>query len=115
MKIDEYSQKSIEKLIESGRGTVLEKSYLLIKMLEVIDVEAWPVLISTSDHGSYNIQYPDFRQFNHIIVRAEINPGEYIFCDLSRAETEFGELPENMNVAGGLLIHDKKPGPVKIK
>jgi len=113
--IDEFSHKYLERMIEAGQGTELEKAYLLIKMLDKIGVEAWPVLISTTDHGSYNIQYPDRRQFNHLLVRAEVNPDEFIFCDLSQNDLDFGQLPENANVSGGLLIHDKKPNPVKIK
>ncbi len=115
LKIEEYSKIHLKKMIESGKGTVLEKSYLLIKMLDKIDIEAWPVLIATTDYGTYNIQNPDPRQFNHILVRAEINQGEFVFCDISQSGIAFGELPERSKVSGGLLIHDKKPSPVRVQ
>lgn len=115
IRFDEQSQKFLKNMIESGKGTVLEKSYLFIKMLDKIGVEAWPVLISTTDHGKYNIQYPDSRQFNHLIVRAEINPDEFVFCDLRQTGIAFGNLPDKSKVSGGLLIHDRTPSPVRVK
>ncbi len=59
----------------SGNGSEINLSF--ISALRAVGISADPVLISTRDHGKVKELYPIARQFNHVIVQAEIGGKRY--------------------------------------
>lgn len=86
------------RIIPNAPNTVLKNQYgdckdlsgLLITMLGSLDIDAYPVLISTKSAGRFIEEFPSLHQFNHVIVAI---PLKY-FSDEKAVEkaTVFGDL-----------------------
>ncbi|WP_186755915.1 DUF3857 and transglutaminase domain-containing protein [Echinicola salinicaeni] len=98
---------SIKKLVEEKVGSKTELNLLLIAMLRANGIEATPLLISSKGNGrSYLVQFPFVRQFNKLIVKANIESQEF-FLDASNEYVPFGYLPLGYHVDGGFLIQEE--------
>lgn len=69
---------NIKKTAESRNGSTADLNMLLLNLLQHNDIEAWPVLASTRDHGTVNSIYPFINQFNTMIVAAKNGNEVYI-------------------------------------
>ena len=75
----------------------------LLAALKEANIPAYPVLISTRDHGKMQDIYPILRQFNHMIVLVELE-GKIAFLDGIGKGLSFGMLPTgDLNHMGFLL------------
>lgn len=98
---------------EDKRGTSPEKALLLITLYEIAGIDASPVLISTRNNGKVQWDYPRIAQFNHVLVKVEIDGELYVLDPLFR-EIPFGMLmPSSLNGAG-LVIKGKSASFVEI-
>ncbi len=70
-----YSSKRLSKTYTDGTGNSADINLLLIGMLRAVDIKADPVLVSTREHGMVRRAYPVNRQFNSVIVYAELDSG----------------------------------------
>jgi hypothetical protein len=62
-------------------GDCKDKANLLRAMLRHKGVPARFVFLETSNAGLFEKRSPDYRQFDHVILTAEAEPGQWIFCD----------------------------------
>lgn len=70
---------SPEEIFENYYGDCKDKSSLLIAILKLLDVEAYPVLVHTEKTYQLKDDLPDFL-FNHLIARVDYN-GKSYFID----------------------------------
>lgn len=61
----------------SGNGAVL--NYALIALLRQLEIEAWPVLVSTRENGAVQKLHPIVNQFDHVIGCATIDGKPFLF------------------------------------
>ena len=95
-----------ERSIKSGVAAGLDINLRLLHLLRTAGFEAWPVLISTLDHGRLTPFYPLLDQFNHVIVSVMIN-GEEVLLDATEDVSRLGILPQrDLNQVGFRLDED---------
>jgi tetratricopeptide (TPR) repeat protein len=92
----EYGQAGYEphkatEIFKNKYGDCKDKAILLISMLSVAGIEAYPVLISTADSYSVEEDMPSL-MFNHAIAATKLK-GKLIFMDATASTASFGDLP----------------------
>ncbi|GAB4407502.1 MAG: hypothetical protein OHK0039_10040 [Bacteroidia bacterium] len=88
----------------SGNGAAL--NLLLLYLLREAGFTAYPVLISTQDHGMVQVVVPDLEQFNHLIL-AVLVEGVETLVDVAGEVDDPGVLPRNDLNELGFLLDDK--------
>jgi hypothetical protein len=107
-----YDLDRAKTILDSGRATAFEINVLLMRMLQVANMSAFPVLLSTRPHGKVNRDYPSSRNFNYMVVYASCDSvftGESIgyILDATDSTREAGMLPTKaLNGEGLLLLGD---------
>lgn len=71
---------TLDGLFAAGEAHSGELNLILLTMLQGLDIEAYPVLISTRTHGTPVQRYPVLNQFDHTLVVAQID-GHYMILD----------------------------------
>ncbi len=91
---DKYIKTSLEDVVRKKSGTVGNINLLLISMLKHKNIDAFPVLLSTSEFGRNSPTYPLLERLNYVIVAININSTNY-FVDATIPFLPFGKLPLN--------------------
>ncbi len=108
-----WSHDNLGKMLADKFGTSDEKNVLLVKMLREAGIEAWPVMISSRDHGVFNPDLYQITQFNSVIAYAVVD-SIGIFLDASNRFCPYGSLPANTMTNGGLLLDGKNSEVVRL-
>lgn len=106
-------KRNLDEVLESGTGSSAEINMLLCSMLQEADVEAYPMLISTRNHGAVTTLYPSVDQFNEVIVAVKTEDG-YTFLDATDDHRPAGLLPERALNGQGWLVDKSEPQWVTI-
>lgn len=77
--INSHKPASPNKVYKQRFGDCKDKSLLLCKMLQVLDIDAYPVLINTWISDEIVNRLPSAMIFNHAVVKAIVNGREYWF------------------------------------
>ena len=96
----------LDRALKAGEGTGVDINLRLMHLLRAAGLEAWPVLISTIDHGRLTPLYPVIDQFNHLIVSVLLN-GEEILLDGTEEVSRLGILPKNDLNQVGFRLDDE--------
>ncbi len=107
------NERSLRKPFEDKEGSNVEINFLLISFLKKMGIEADPVMLSTREHGMIDTNIHDVSQFNHVIVRTNIN-GEYIFLDATDTLRPYNFVRKNSIGVIGFLINENGYEWVKI-
>ena len=100
-----YLPENLKKSFTSKKGNIAEINLLLIAMLKKAEIDADPVLLSTTDNGKAYEMYPLIKKFNYVIARVTINNKVYLL-DASRKKLGFNYLPQYCYNGYGRLIND---------
>ncbi|MEO6837091.1 MAG: DUF3857 domain-containing protein [Ginsengibacter sp.] len=73
-----YSTDGIKSAWDKKSGNNAEINLILINLLRDAGLEAYPLLVSTKDHGQVNTLYPFLQQFNNAMTCVEIGDKVYI-------------------------------------
>ncbi|MBS2210793.1 hypothetical protein KEM09_05250 [Carboxylicivirga mesophila] len=73
-------------------GNSTDINFMLIHLLKKLDIEVYPVVISTRNNGMLNPFYPSYEKLNYTLVCAKIDDKNYLL-DATEQELEFGMLP----------------------
>lgn len=104
-----FVQQELPEIFENKVGNSAEINLLLAAMLRSEGFKAYPVLVSTRDHGMVNELFPMLEQFNHVITQVDFR-GERIFMDATQAFIPMGMLPFNVVNGMGYRVGEKKSG-----
>ena len=88
-----YEPHDAREIFRNKYGDCKDKSILLIALLKIAGIEAYPVLISTRDHVDISEDLPCL-MFNHAIT-AVVSDKDLIFMDATASTVSFGDLPED--------------------
>lgn len=108
-----FIQDKISKLLEHKYGSAEEINFLLAELHRAVDIPAWPVLISTREHGRVDPNSPDLRQFDYMITFVQFGD-KWEFLDTSNRLLPYGLLPPQCLTDVGFLIDGKESSLVKI-
>ena len=87
-------------------GDCKDKTTLLISMLDLVGIKAYPVLISVSPYERVDTVLPALNQFNHMIAAIPTATNTYIWLDPTSSTCSYGDLPYNVQGRTGFLITD---------
>ncbi|MBL7726683.1 MAG: DUF3857 domain-containing protein [Dinghuibacter sp.] len=97
---------NLKKTAENRNGSTADLNLLLVNLLKHNDIEAWPVLVSTRDHGMVNTVYPFINQFNSVNVVAKDGNDVY-FMNAADKYNPTNLVPYDIVNTNALLV-DKK-------
>lgn len=99
--------KDLPEVYAQKTGNSAEVNLLLTAILQAEGFKAYPVLVSTREHGQVNELFPILEQFNHVITEVDFK-GERIYMDATQAFIPMGMLPFNVINGQGFRIGEKK-------
>lgn len=99
-----YGEEDFDKVMDSRTGSGSELNLLLTGLLRKANVEAYPVLISTRDHGSVLTKYVLPYQFNHLIVLVKLGDHDLLLDAATEKHRPLYLLPENDLNGKGLVV-----------
>jgi hypothetical protein len=101
------TSKTVKEFLKTKTGNAANINLFLCSMLNVAGIQAYPVLLSTRDHGRIPKEYP-FQQFmNYVIVLVNIDSVD-IMLDATEPLSPFGMLPARCINDAGLIVAKEK-------
>ncbi len=88
-----YPSPRLAALDDKKEGNSASLNLTLLAGLKEAGLDAYPVLVSTRNHGIVQNVFPNLRQFNHMIVRVVLPDNKHLLLDLASANTPVGMLP----------------------
>ena len=98
---------NVKESFKNKTGSVDEINLALYNTLQALNIESYPVVISTRANGFPTKLYPSTRDFNYIIVKAVINNQDY-FLDATNKFLSFGDIPMRCLNGDGRVMDFKK-------
>jgi len=100
------ASQSSNKTLEDKQGNAADINLTLIAMLRAIDVQAYPVVLSTRDHGMIRQSFPMLSQYNYTVGVALLD-GQTFLLDATEPNCPLNLLPERcLNGIGRLVSED---------
>jgi transglutaminase-like putative cysteine protease len=88
-------------------GDCKDKANLLIALLSIEHIKAYPALLHANDPLPVEGQLPALSAFNHCIVRANVD-GKWIWLDPTASDCPYGDIPAADRGAQALVIMGSK-------
>jgi hypothetical protein len=106
-----YLSKSLKDIFKTKSGTGAELNLLLTAMLMHEGIKAYPVILSTRQHGETLDLYPLLDKFNYTAVAmADENTGGFYFMDASKPNMGFNHFSEDLyNGHARILTEETMP------
>ena len=101
-----YQPSSATEVFQVQYGDCKDKTTLLISMLDLIGIKAYPVMMSVAPYERIDTALPALNQFNHMIAAIPTGSDTYIWLDPTSATCSYGDLPYNTQGRTGFLISD---------
>ena len=87
-------------------GDCKDKTTLLISMLDLAGIKAYPVLMSLSPYERVDTTLPSLTPFNHMIAAVPTGRDTYTWLDPTSSTCRYGDLPYNAQGRTGFLISE---------
>jgi hypothetical protein len=100
------SYNSIKGVVKLGTGNSCEVNLALLLLLKRLNIEAYPVALSTRDNGMIVPSTPSLDRLNYLFVLAKIN-GQDILLDATEDFLPIGYLPQRCINGKGRIIVDE--------
>lgn len=100
---DTYASKSPKDLVDDKYGNCSDLNLFAVGALRSAGIEAYPVLISTRDHGKIINDYPFSHFFNYLIIMAKVD-GETILSDATDPYCMNNRIPSGCINDKGLVV-----------
>ena len=103
-----YASTSPSKLLDNKTGNSADINLFTIGLLNAADIETYPVLISTRNHGKIKHDFPFLHFFNYVIILANVD-GEAILTDATEVLGLNSRIPTRcINDKGMIVKNDDK-------
>jgi hypothetical protein len=103
----QFASKKAKEFITQKSGNVGEVNLFLTALLREAGIDAYPVVISTRDHGRIYSTYPFSHFFDYVVVCSEVDGKTYL-SDATEKLTTFDQLPERCVNDKGLVVKEKE-------
>lgn len=101
-----YQPTPATEVFQMQYGDCKDKTTLLISMLDLVGIKAYPVLMGVAPHERIDTTLPLLSQFNHMIAAVPTGPDTYVWLDPTASTCSYGDLPYNAQGRTGFLISD---------
>lgn len=98
------SENGIKNAYQNGKANVADINLLLIRLLKDLNIEAYPLILSTRANG-FVPNFPSVNGFNYLIVMAKIN-GKNVLMDASQPSLSVNVLPKRCLNDKALVINN---------
>ena len=105
--VGKYSQFGVEDAISKKSGNVADINLALVAALNAVELEAYPILVSTRDNGLPNNVHPVISDFNYVIAGLKLDD-QVILLDATDPLLDFSALPLRAVNEKGRIIYSKK-------
>jgi len=102
-----YSNKSVRKFQETKTGNTAAMNLYFVGLLNSAGLDAFPVILSTRDHGKVVAEYPFEHFFNYVVAAVKVDSTLMLF-DATEPLGAFGVLPERCINDKGLALKIEK-------
>jgi len=102
------AETSLRSAYSKSEGNVADINLLLVNLLRSVDLDAYPVLLSTRSHGRINKVYPKRSSFNYVVAFVRVG-NKHMLLDASDDYIAPGELPYQCMNGEGLLVLNSAP------
>lgn len=96
-------QKGVKRALEDHTGNSADVNLLFLNLLKDAGLNAYPMLVSTRDHGKINPFYPFIYQFNNVYVYVEADGQPYVI-DATNNYTPPFMIPYNVQFSDGYIV-----------
>ena len=103
-----YQPSPATEVFQVQYGDCKDKTTLLISMLDLVGITAYPVLMSVAPYEQVDPILPALSQFNHMIAAIPTGVNTYIWLDPSSTTCNYGNLPYSTQGRIGFLISDTR-------
>ena len=103
-----FASKSAKDFLKEKTGNSADINLFMVAMLRAAGLEAYPVILSTRNHGTINTNYPLLDYFNYVVVLLKINSSS-LLLDATEPLCSFCEIPSRcINDYGFVVQKDKE-------
>lgn len=89
--------KSPASILKKGNGTNADLNAILINMLSDVNVKAFPIVMSTREHGILPISFPSIKKLNTFIVGIPLaDDNKMLYVDMSAEDGYLNVLPATL-------------------
>ena len=90
--ISKYASKNLGKAYKDGSGNSADINLNLVALLNQLELESYPVVLSTQKHGIIHPSHPSLSRFNYVIAMVRVEDNTYLM-DASDPYGEVNLLP----------------------
>lgn len=87
-----YTSKSLSRSYKDGSGNCADVNLNLVALLQKLDFEAYPVVLSTQKNGIIHPSHPSLSRFNYVIAMVQVD-GKIYLLDATDPYSEINLLP----------------------
>ena len=99
-----YQPSPAAEVFQKQYGDCKDKTTLMIAMLELVGIRAYPVLLNPAPYETVDMELPALNQFSHMITAIPASEGGYIWLDATSQTCSYGDLPYTDQGRKGFLI-----------
>lgn len=99
-----YTNEGISKAWLKKTGNSTEINLILYRLLKQSGVSAYPMIVSTREHGRVNIAFPWLRQFDKAVVTVPVDSVSKYILDASDKYQQFNTYPQDLLNSYGVSI-----------
>jgi hypothetical protein len=105
---------SLKDVLKKGSGNAGEVNLSLLLLLKKLNIEAYPVVLSTRRNGMLALSSPTLKKLNYLIVLANID-GQEILLDATDELLPAGYLPQRCINGNGRLVREANSIWIELK
>ncbi len=99
-----YQPTPADQVLSVRYGDCKDKTTLMIAMLDLVGIEAFPVMLNPAPYQYIDLELPSLGQFSHLIAAVPRNDGDYIWLDPAADTCSYGDLPARNRGRKGFVI-----------
>ncbi|WP_462281823.1 DUF3857 domain-containing protein, partial [Salinivirga cyanobacteriivorans] len=104
-----YADYDLRYIYNEGSGNTGEINLILIKLLQKLDLKAFPIVLSSRDNGMLNPLFASLDQLNYVVAGVSFDERNYIL-DATDKLLPVGLLPKHAYNGKGRYIEEKVTG-----
>ena len=103
-----YQPTPADQVLTVRYGDCKDKTTLMIVMLDLVGIEAFPVMLNPAPYQRIDTELPSLGQFSHLIAAVPRDDGGYIWLDPTADTCSYGDLPTRNRGRKGLIIRSDR-------
>ena len=103
-----YQPTPADQVLSVRYGDCKDKTTLMITMLDLVGVEAFPVMLNPAPYQHIDAELPSLGQFSHLIAAVPLADGDYIWLDPTADTCSYGDLPARNRGRTGFVIRNDR-------